>query len=40
LITDHENVEYLWTKKLLNRRQAGWSEFLTQFDYEIVYQPG
>jgi len=28
------------TKKLLNRRQAQWSEFLTRFDYEIVYQPG
>jgi hypothetical protein len=28
------------TKKLQNRRQARWSEFLTQFDYKIVYQPG
>jgi hypothetical protein len=28
------------TKKLLNRRQARWSEFLTRFDYEIVYRPG
>jgi hypothetical protein len=40
LITDHKNVEYFMTKKLLNRRQAQWSEFLTQFDYEIVYRPG
>jgi hypothetical protein len=28
------------TKKLLNRQQAQWSEFLTRSDYEIVYQPG
>jgi len=28
------------TKKLLNRRQARWSEFLTRFEYESVYRPG
>jgi hypothetical protein len=37
LITDHKNQEYFETKKLLNRRQARWSEFLTRFDYKIVY---
>ena len=40
LITDHKNLEYFMTKKLLNRRQARWSEFLTRFDYEIVCRPG
>jgi len=40
LITDHKNLECFRTKKLLNRRQARWSEFLTRFDYEIVYRPG
>jgi hypothetical protein len=40
LITDHKNREYFMTKKLLNRRQARWSEFLTQYDFEIVYRPG
>jgi len=40
LITDHKNLEYFMTKKLLNRRQARWSEFLTRFDYKIVYRPG
>jgi len=39
LITDHKNLEYFMTKKLLNRRQARWSEFLSQFDYKIVYRP-
>ena len=33
LITDHTNREYFMTKKLLNRRQARWSEFLSTFDY-------
>jgi hypothetical protein len=28
------------TKKLLNRRQARCSEFLTRFEYEIVSRPG
>jgi len=32
LITDHKNIEYFMTKKLLNRRQARWSDFLTRFD--------
>jgi len=40
LITNHKNRKYFMTKKLLNRRQARWSEFLTRFDYEIVYRPG
>jgi len=26
--------------KLLNRRQARWSEFLSRFDFKIVYIPG
>jgi len=40
LISDHKKLEYFMTKKLLNRRQARWSEILTWFDYEIVYRPG
>jgi len=40
LITDHKNLEYFMTRKLLNQRQARWSEFLTRFDYETVYRRG
>ena len=40
LITDHKNLEYFMSKKLLNRRQARWAQFLSRFDYEIVYRPG
>jgi hypothetical protein len=40
LITDHKNLEYFMTKKVLNCRWAGRSEFLTPFHYETVYMPG
>jgi len=40
LTTDHINLEYFMTKKLLNRRQARWSEYLTRFDYKKVYRLG
>jgi len=26
--------------KLLNRRQARWSEFFSRFDFKIIFQPG
>lgn len=40
VITDHKNLEYFTTTKLLNRRQARWSEFLSRFNFRIVYRPG
>ena len=40
LIPDLKNVAYFMTKNLLNQRQARWSEFVTRFDYEMVYRPG
>jgi hypothetical protein len=40
LITDHKNLEYFMTKKLSNRKQTRWFEFLTRGNYEIVYRPG
>jgi hypothetical protein len=39
LITDHKNFEYFMSKRLLNRRQARWAQFLSRFDYEIVCRP-
>jgi hypothetical protein len=32
-------LEYFTTTKLLNRRQARWSQFLSQFNFKIVYRP-
>src|ERR1700676_5114382 len=40
IITDHKNLEYFTSTKLLTRRQARWSEYLSSFDYLIVYRPG
>ena len=40
VLSDHKNLEYFMSTKLLNRRQARWSEFLSCFDFRIVYRPG
>jgi hypothetical protein len=40
VITDHKNLEYFMSTKLLNRRQARWSEFLSRFNFKIQYRPG
>jgi hypothetical protein len=38
--TDHRNLEYFTTTKVLNRRQARWAELLSTFDFQIVYRKG
>ena len=40
VLSDHKNLEYFTTTKLLNRRQARWSEFLSRFNFKIKYRPG
>jgi hypothetical protein len=40
VITDHKNLEYFCTTRLLTRRQARWSEFLSQFNLTICFHPG
>ena len=40
VISDHKNLEYFMTTKQLSRRQARWSEYLSRFDFQIVYRPG
>ena len=39
-ITDHKNLEYFSTTKILTWRQARWSEFLSQFNLVICFCPG
>jgi len=36
----HKNLEYFMSTKLLNRHQTRWSEFLSRFNFKIVYRPG
>jgi len=40
VVTDHKNLEYFATTKLLSCRQARWSEFLHQFNMIIRFHPG
>jgi len=40
IVTDHKNLEYFSTTKILTRRQARWSEFLSAFDMLIRFRPG
>jgi hypothetical protein len=39
VLSDHKNLEYFMMTKLLNRRQAHWFQFLSQFNFNIVYRP-
>lgn len=38
--TDHKNLTYFTTTKELTRRQARWSEVLSQYDFKIVHCKG
>ena len=40
VVTDHKNLEYFATTKVLNRRQARWSEYLCQFNLIVRFRPG
>jgi len=39
VITDHKNLEYFSTTKILIRRQARWSEYLSQFYLVVRFRP-
>lgn len=40
VLSNHRNLEYFMSTKKLNRRQARWSEFLSRFNFKIVYRLG
>jgi hypothetical protein len=40
VVTDHKNLLYFARSHTLNRRQARWSIFLTDYDFEIIFRPG
>jgi hypothetical protein len=40
VVTDHKNLEYFSTTKMLSCRQAHWSEYLSAFHFTIRFRPG
>jgi len=40
VVTDHKNLEYFSTSKVLSCQQARWSELLSQFNLVIHFCPG
>lgn len=40
VIIGHKNLEYFSTTKILTRRQARWSEYLSAFNMVIRHRPG
>jgi len=40
VVTDHKNLEYFSSSKVLTCRQARWSEYLSQFNLAICFRPG
>ncbi|GLB42887.1 putative retrotransposable element tf2 155 kda protein type 1-like [Lyophyllum shimeji] len=40
ILSDHKNLTYFRTAQKLNRRQARWSLYLSQFDLKLVHVPG
>ena len=40
VITDHKNLLYFTTTKVLNRRQVRWSELMSRYNFKITYRKG
>jgi hypothetical protein len=40
VFSDHKNLEYFTTTKVLNHHQARWAQELASYDFKIVYHPG
>ncbi|ESK82666.1 reverse transcriptase-rnase h-integrase [Moniliophthora roreri MCA 2997] len=40
VLSDHKNLTYFHIAQKLNRRQAQWSLFLSEFDLALVHVPG
>ncbi|GJX00712.1 putative reverse transcriptase domain-containing protein [Tanacetum coccineum] len=40
VFTDHKSLQHILNQKVLNMRQRRWLELLSDYDYEIRYNPG
>ena len=39
MLINHKNLKYFITTHKLNHHQACWNEFLSEFNFNIIYQP-
>jgi hypothetical protein len=39
VLSDHKNLEYFMSMKLLNYCETGWAEYLSHFNFQIIYYP-
>jgi len=40
VFSDHKSLKYLFDQKELNMRQRRWTEYLKDYDFELLYHPG
>jgi hypothetical protein len=40
VFTDHQNLIYFDTKKVLKPRQIRWATTLAEYNFKVVYRPG
>src|SRR5882724_10881175 len=40
MVTNHQNLQYFSTTKILMHRQAKWSKYLSRFNLIICFHPG
>ena len=40
VISDHKNLTHFMSSQVLNRRQARWAMFLTEYNFQLDYAPG
>ena len=40
ILSDHKNLTYYREARKLNRRQAWWSLYLSEFDIKLIHTPG
>ena len=40
ILSDHKNLTYYREARKMNRRQARWALYLSEFDFKLVHIPG
>ena len=40
IFTDHKNLSYFSTKRLLNERQVRYNDLIQRFNFELIWRPG